>query len=53
MSTSASLPKHTFLVYAPDKKDADALQRRLSVREQHLANAKTLVEQGIMSACPL
>jgi uncharacterized protein YciI len=50
MSTAAEPQKHVFLVYAPDKTDSEALQRRLSVREQHLANAKKLHEQGVISA---
>lgn len=42
MSSSSGPQRHLFLVYAPDKTDPDALKRRLSVREQHLANAKKL-----------
>lgn len=48
MSASA-LMKHLFLVYAPDKTDEGALQRRLSVRPEHLKGAFALHEQGILS----
>lgn len=41
--------KFTFFVYAPDYTDAEVLNRRMSVRQQHLANVKVLREQGIMS----
>ncbi|KAI5116477.1 hypothetical protein M0805_003506 [Coniferiporia weirii] len=47
MSATAS-PVFQFMVYAPDKTDDGALQRRLSVRERHLANAKPLVESGVL-----
>jgi uncharacterized protein YciI len=50
MTTTAVPKKHLFLVYLPDKTDPEALQRRLSVREQHLANAKKLHAQGVVSA---
>lgn len=41
---------YSFLVYAPDYTDADALSRRLAVREQHLANAKAAIQSGFLRA---
>lgn len=41
--------KLPFFVYAPDYTDEEAFNRRLSVREQHIAGVKALNEQGIMS----
>ncbi|KAL7277554.1 hypothetical protein ACG7TL_008477 [Trametes sanguinea] len=32
--------RHTFIVYAPDMTDEGAFHRRLSVREQHLNDAR-------------
>ena len=48
--TSATTPsvKHKFVVWAPDQ--ADALARRLSVREAHLKGAGKLREEGILCA---
>jgi hypothetical protein len=46
--------KPLFLVYAPDKPNSFA--HRLGVREQHLASAKKLIQEGIIRAfsfCPL
>lgn len=40
---------HIFLLYAPDYTDADAFNRRLAVRPQHLENSKLVVQQGILS----
>ncbi|KAG8759842.1 hypothetical protein FRC12_009683 [Ceratobasidium sp. 428] len=41
---------HTFIVYAPDCSDPDALSRRMSVREAHLLKAReelgTFIETG-------
>ncbi|KAH8112265.1 hypothetical protein DFH11DRAFT_1511928 [Phellopilus nigrolimitatus] len=47
MSTTAPAA-FQFIVYAPDKTDAGAFQRRLSVREKHLENAKTLGSSGVI-----
>lgn len=41
---------HTFVVFAPDYTDAEALSRRMAVRPAHLENAKNLKEKGVMSA---
>ncbi|KLO12330.1 hypothetical protein SCHPADRAFT_915678 [Schizopora paradoxa] len=38
--SSDSPKKFQFMVYAPDMTDEGAFQRRLSVREKHLADAK-------------
>lgn len=46
---STSNVKHLFLVYAPDKTDEGALERRLSVRPEHLKNAKALHDSAILS----
>lgn len=40
--------KYLFYVYAPDYTDPDCLARRLSVREKHLANAKTIEAAGLL-----
>lgn len=37
------------MVFAPDKTDEGAFQRRLSVREKHLENARKLGADGILS----
>lgn len=42
---------YAFIFYAPDYTDEGALDRRLAVRQQHLANAKIVKEQGILSVC--
>ncbi|KAJ3555703.1 hypothetical protein NM688_g2430 [Phlebia brevispora] len=39
---------YTFAVFAPDYTDPDALGRRLAVRTQHLANAKSLLQAGTL-----
>lgn len=47
--------KFTFLVYAPDYTDAEAFSRRMAVRDQHLARAKSLLQEGVVGAyirCP-
>ncbi|KZS87937.1 hypothetical protein SISNIDRAFT_418929 [Sistotremastrum niveocremeum HHB9708] len=43
-STSSTL--HYFLVYAPDKTDEGAFDRRMSVRERHLEGWKDLAAEG-------
>ncbi|KAL5521161.1 hypothetical protein ACEPAG_9083 [Sanghuangporus baumii] len=48
MSTDAPANKYQFMVYAPDKTDEGALQRRMSVRQQHLENARNLGADGIL-----
>lgn len=49
MSTVASTPaKHRFLVYAPDKTTEGTLERRLSVRPQHIEAAKPNHESGFI-----
>ena len=42
--------KYTFAVFAPDYTDAEGLSRRLAVRAEHLANAKTQAATGLQSA---
>ncbi|KAJ7148620.1 hypothetical protein C8R43DRAFT_888729 [Mycena crocata] len=39
---------HKFLVYAPDKTDAGAVERRLSARPKHLENATKAINAGII-----
>ncbi|CAE7170501.1 unnamed protein product [Rhizoctonia solani] len=39
----ATRMSHTFVLYAPDCNDPDALSRRLSVREAHMAKAKEIL----------
>lgn len=39
---------HTFLVYAPDCTDSEALSRRLAVRESHLSKAKEDKQGGFV-----
>ncbi|KAJ3517643.1 hypothetical protein NLJ89_g373 [Agrocybe chaxingu] len=49
MSSSPATPvKHHFLVYAPDKTEPGTLERRLSVRESHLAVAKENIASGFI-----
>ncbi len=50
MSTDTPAPRHKFIVYAPDMTDADALQRRLSVRPAHLEKAAEYIKGGMFSA---
>ncbi|KAK9456463.1 hypothetical protein V1511DRAFT_497636 [Dipodascopsis uninucleata] len=47
-STTRMAAKREFVCILPDK--SDALQRRLSVRDSHLANVKKLFADGIMSS---
>ena len=35
-----------FIIFAYDGKDADALSRRMNVRQQHLENISKLTEEG-------
>ncbi|KAI0090658.1 hypothetical protein BDY19DRAFT_725267 [Irpex rosettiformis] len=39
--------KYTFLLYAPDYTDSEALNRRLAVRPKHLENAKVMFNGGV------
>jgi len=48
MSTSTGA-KYPFFVYAPDKKDMDANQKRLDSRLRHLANFRDKVGEGVIS----
>ncbi|KAJ7731099.1 hypothetical protein DFH07DRAFT_755863 [Mycena maculata] len=45
-SAAAGLPK--FVVYAPDKTDSGAFERRLSVRATHLENAAKAITAGVI-----
>lgn len=45
---SMSDAKLTFMLYAPDYTDPDALSRRMAVRPKHLANADTLKGEGVL-----
>lgn len=47
MSTQTA-PLHKFFVYAPDA--PDAYERRMAVREQHLARSAQLVQDGLIRA---
>jgi len=38
---------HTFVVYAPDKTDEGAQERRRSAREQHLVNINKAIAEGL------
>lgn len=51
MSSRDSPKKYQFMVYAPDMTDEGAFQRRLSVREKHLAGAKSQFNSGLVSEC--
>ncbi|KAI0667082.1 hypothetical protein C8Q78DRAFT_983090 [Trametes maxima] len=46
--SAAAAQRHKFLVYAPDMADEGALQRRLSVRQAHLARAKEEEAKGVV-----
>ncbi|KAF8206437.1 hypothetical protein K438DRAFT_1756468 [Mycena galopus ATCC 62051] len=46
MSSEPALSK--FLVYAPDKTDEGAFERRLSVRSKHLENAAKGISDGLI-----
>ncbi|THH18814.1 hypothetical protein EW146_g2228 [Bondarzewia mesenterica] len=48
MSSAATPTKHIFVVYAPDKTDEGALQRRLSVRSAHLEGAASMKKEGYL-----
>jgi hypothetical protein len=53
-SSPTNLPtKRLFAVYAPDCTDPGALDRRYSVREEHLKNMVRLHGSGIVSKCIL
>ncbi|KAJ7253711.1 hypothetical protein B0H12DRAFT_1017457 [Mycena haematopus] len=39
---------HKFLVYAPDKTDEGAVERRLSARPTHLENAAKAISAGLI-----
>jgi len=45
--TPNSRVMHTFIVYAPDKTDEGAPERRRSVRGQHLINLKKAMAEGL------
>lgn len=49
LSSMSEAKKHTFLVYAPDYTDEEALSRRLAVRGKHLEGAKKLIGSGVLS----
>jgi hypothetical protein len=45
---------HLFVIWAPDYTDDDAINRRLAVREQHLASSRENVKSGYVTrALPL
>ncbi|KAF9017530.1 hypothetical protein BDZ89DRAFT_1022153 [Hymenopellis radicata] len=46
--SSESAPRSLFFVYAPDKTDEGALERRLSVRSKHLEAAKAAFASGVV-----
>src|SRR6267154_1037305 len=46
---SSSPTKRLFVIYAPDSTDPGTLDRRLSVREEHLAGINRLKSSGIAS----
>jgi len=48
-TTPAQQKLHKFLVYVPDKTDEGAFERRLAVRDQHLARGKEYVQRGFLS----
>jgi len=47
LSTTPS-NRHMFLVYAPDKTDEGAFERRLSVRPKHLVRSTKMFENGFI-----
>jgi uncharacterized protein YciI len=49
MSSSGAPAKQTFVVWAPDYTDPDALARRLSVRAEHYEGVKRLTAEGFIS----
>lgn len=52
MSTNetTSESKHLFVIWAPDYNDEDAINRRLAVRERHLATAKENMSSGYVTS---
>ncbi|KAJ7512454.1 hypothetical protein B0H11DRAFT_1698841 [Mycena galericulata] len=46
MSAASGIPR--FFVYAPDKTDEGAFERRLSVRAKHLDNAAKGINDGVI-----
>jgi len=46
---SSSPTKHLFAVHAPDYTDPGVLDRRFSVREEHLKGMDGMLDSGIMS----
>jgi len=40
--------KQTFVVWAPDRTDPDALSRRLAVRAEHLERVRRLTAEGLI-----
>ncbi|EJD08493.1 uncharacterized protein FOMMEDRAFT_165059 [Fomitiporia mediterranea MF3/22] len=48
MAAPTQANQFQFMVYCPDKTDDGAFQRRLSVREKHLENAKVLGDNGTL-----
>ncbi|KAI9069350.1 hypothetical protein FKP32DRAFT_1559905 [Trametes sanguinea] len=48
LSSTAQPPRHKFVVFAPDMTDDGAFQRRLSVREQHLNDARRNASTGVI-----
>jgi hypothetical protein len=50
MSSGTDAPKkQTFVVWAPDYTDPDALKRRLAVRAEHSERVKRLAVEGFIS----
>jgi hypothetical protein len=50
---SSSSTKRLFAIYAPDYTDPGTLERRFSVREEHLKGIGRLRSSGIASTCIL
>ncbi|KXN90142.1 hypothetical protein AN958_04632 [Leucoagaricus sp. SymC.cos] len=48
MSSATAAPRQRFLVYAPDKTEEGTLEKRLSVRSQHLESAKAKFTTGLV-----
>ncbi|KAF8909906.1 hypothetical protein CPB85DRAFT_1306959 [Mucidula mucida] len=46
--SSESAPRSLFFVYAPDKTDEGAVERRLSVRSKHLEGARASIASGLI-----
>lgn len=50
MASNTDTPaKQTFVVWAPDYGDPDALERRLAVRARHSERVKLLAAEGFLS----